>query len=193
MTDRIESAQSIRDGVPKPAPPETVTFEALFENEFDYVYASLRRMGIRDADLPDLTHDVFIAVHRHLPEFDVSRPARPWLFGIAFRVALGFKRRARQHYEVLADPETHVAADPSPHAQALLEQREAYQVLYDAIAQLDMDRRAVFVLHDIDGVPVPEVAATLEIPVNTAYSRLRLAREAVTAHVKRVQLQRGGR
>jgi RNA polymerase sigma-70 factor (ECF subfamily) len=193
MTDPMESPQSKTGVVMAPAPPALVTFEALFEREFDYVYASLRRMGIRDADLPDLTHDVFVAVHRKLPEFDTTRPVRPWLFGIAFRVALGYKRRAREHREVLSDENERVAADPAPGAEALLERREAHQVLYDAIAQLDMDRRAVFVLHDIDGVAIPEVAATLEIPLNTAYSRLRLARETVTAHVKRAQLQRGGR
>jgi len=60
-----------------------------------------------------------------------------------------------------------------------------------ALDTLDFDRRAVFILHEIDGVAIPEIARALEIPSNTAYSRLRLARADFGAAVRRLHLQGG--
>src|SRR5689334_8515619 len=76
------------------APPR-LTFRAIFEAEFAYIFNTLRRLGVREPDLEDVTHDVFITVNRLLSEFDPSRPLRPWLFGFAFRVASDYRRLAR--------------------------------------------------------------------------------------------------
>ena len=80
------------------------------------------------------------------------------------------------------------ALDESGQAGMKARQGVRYQVL-DALDVLDLDKRAVFVMHEIDGTPIPAVATALGIPVNTAYSRLRLAREAFTAQVKRLRLR----
>jgi RNA polymerase sigma-70 factor (ECF subfamily) len=61
----------------------------------------------------------------------------------------------------------------------------------EALDAIDLDRRAVFVLYEIDGVTMDEIARSLGIPVNTAYSRLRVARGEFAAAVKR--LKRGER
>lgn len=168
----------------------TPTFRALFEAESTYVLHTLRRLGVRERDVEDLTHDVFVAVHRNLSAFDPSRPLRPWLFGIAFRVASDYRRRARFLREVECEAEGDLA-DASPPADEQLASAQARRLVILALDDLALDRRAVLILHDIDGHSVPEIARALSIPLNTAYSRLRLAREQFKAAVKRIRLRRG--
>ncbi len=166
-------------------------FRTLFEREFSYVWNTLRRLGVREPDLEDVTHDVFLQVHRRFADFDQTRPLRPWLFGFAFRVASDHRRLARHRHEVRDDQA--VALDPSAPADEQIARAQRHTLLSEALELVELDRRAVLVLHDIDGVAIPEIAESLAIPVNTAYSRLRLAREELAAAVKRLHARRGAR
>jgi RNA polymerase sigma-70 factor, ECF subfamily len=165
------------------------TFRAIFESEFPYVCRSLRRCGIREGDVEDLAHDVFLAAHVRSGDFDRARPIKPWLFGIVFRVASHHRRRAGYRREELAEDLEH--RDESPLADERLEDREKRELVLRALDALDLDRRAVLVMHDLDELPMREVADALSIPVFTAYSRLRTAREHFASAVKRIR-QRGG-
>lgn len=193
MTDGLSGTQSPQvEPAPAAAPASaTPPFRDVFNAELQYVWNVLRRMGVRASDLEDVTNEVFVAVHRGLPAFDATRPLRPWLFGIAFRVASNHRRQARHRYEV-ADDATGVT-DPADGPEEHLESKRARQLVLDALDALDLDFRGVLVMHDLDGHPVPEVAAALGVPLNTAYSRLRLAREQFAAAVRRLQLRRGER
>lgn len=71
-----------------------------------------------------------------------------------------------------------------------LERRQAQHLVHRALDVLDLDKRAVFVLHDLDDTPIPEIARALGIAEGTAYSRLRAARSEFTAAVRRAQLGR---
>jgi RNA polymerase sigma-70 factor (ECF subfamily) len=177
---------------PEDAPLAAPTFRTLFEAEFSYVLNTLRRLGVRDADLEDLTHDVFVTVYRSLPEYDPKRPLRPWLFGMAFRFASDYRRRA-QHRREVADDRRAEPIDRAPPADEQLATREARQLVIEALDAVELDRSAVLVMHDIDGHGVPEIAQALAIPLNTAYSRLRLARDQFKAAVQRIRLRRGER
>lgn len=170
--------------------PEAPGFRAIFEAELSYVLHTLCRLGVRRADLEDLAHEVFVTVHRLLPEYDPARPLRPWLFGIAFRVASDYRRRARFSREVPREQEREVASE-APGADDQMAAEQARRLVIEALQELDLDRRAVVVMHDIDGAPVPEIADALSIPLNTAYSRLRLGRAQLRAAVRRIQLRRG--
>jgi len=161
-------------------PPD---FLSIYRSEFPYVWKTLRRLGAPAQDLEDLAHDLFVVVHRHLNDFDPDRPLRPWLFGIAVRVVSDFRRSPRSAREILGETAEPVDGAPSPHER--LEGTEARAVLMKALDGLDLDRRAVFVMHELDEIPVPEIASTLGIPLNTAYSRLRLARADVAAAIQR--------
>jgi RNA polymerase sigma-70 factor (ECF subfamily) len=164
---------------------------AIFDEHFDYVWATLRRLGVREADREDLVHDVFLKVHSRLADYDETRPIRPWLFGFAYRVAADHHRLARHRVEVLGASSE--AASESPGADdrvAVLEQRA---LILEALHTLDLDRRAVLVMHDVDDIAVPQIAHTLDIPLNTAYSRLRLAREQLAQAVRRLRITRGAR
>jgi RNA polymerase sigma-70 factor, ECF subfamily len=170
--------------------PGAPAFRALFEAEFSYVFNSLCRLGVRAADLEDLTHEVFVAVHGALHGYDPARPLRPWLFGIAFRIASDYRREARFAREELRGEAADIA-DAAPPADERLAAEEARRIVIEALDAVDLRRRAVLVLHDVDGCPVPEIAHALSIPLNTAYSRLRLGRAELKAAVKRARLRRG--
>jgi RNA polymerase sigma-70 factor (ECF subfamily) len=152
-----------------------VDFAALFRNHFAYVWHSLRRLGVQSRDLEDVAHDVFVAVHARLDAYEPGRPLRPWLFAFACRVAADYRKAARHRVVLSEDPDFATAGGPAVDELAMA--REDLDRVALALDTLDFDRRTIFILHEIDGVPVSEAARALEIRQNTAYSRLRLARK----------------
>jgi RNA polymerase sigma-70 factor (ECF subfamily) len=167
--------------------PLLADFAAIFKEHFEYVWHSLRRLGVRERDLEDVVHDVFVAVHRRLDAYDPARPLRPWLFAFACRVAADYRRQARHRVALVDDPEA--LRDPAPPVDEQANALQDLRRVARALDALDLDRRAVFVLHEIDGVPISEVARALRIPPNTAYSRLRLAREDFMSAIRRMDLE----
>jgi RNA polymerase sigma-70 factor (ECF subfamily) len=165
--------------------PVRPDFRSLFDAEFDYVWHVLRRLGVRPCDLEDVTHDVFLAVYRHLQDYDPVRPLRPWLFGFAFRTASDYRKLGRHRRERLGEPAEE--KDPAPSALDRAVAGELAGIAIDALDALELDRRAVFILHELDECPMPEIATALGIPLNTAYSRLRLARADLRAAVRRLR------
>ncbi|MGZ3454116.1 MAG: RNA polymerase sigma factor [Polyangiales bacterium] len=191
MTDRPGSSQA--DPVESAGTADTTAaeaprappFEAIFQSECSYVFHTLRRLGVRERDLEDVAHEVFLTIHKKLGEYDPSRPLRPWIFAFAYRFAADYRKRAQYRREVASDEIEPVdAVEPIDER---LDSARARQLVVEALEALDLDKRAVFVMHEIDGVAIPEVARTLGVPLNTAYSRLRLAREAFAQSVKRVR------
>lgn len=165
-----------------------IELDALYREQVEYVWATLRRLGVAPGDLEDVAHEVFVIVHRRSSDFDATRPVRPWIFGIALRTASRYRRSARRRREVSSDslPET---SDGARGAQGALEQRDARRLVFEALDRLTEDQRVVFVLHELEGRAVPEIAADLDIPLNTVYSRLRSARERFTSAVGRLRDQ----
>lgn len=161
------------------------TFDAVFQEHFSYVWNTLRRLGVREADAQDQAQEVFLVVFELLGDYDPARPIRPWLFGIAYRVACRYRALARHRREVAegAAPEP---VDPSAPADASLELAERQALVLRALDTIELGRRAVFIMNVIDERPMPEVAEALQLPLNTAYSRLRLAREDFEAAIKRL-------
>ncbi len=174
-------------------PSEDARFRELFRREAGYVLASLRRLGVHPSDAEDVTQEVMLRVFRLLGEYDPSRPLRPWIFGIAHRVASEWRRHRRRHPEDPTAFEDKDLVSSQGDAESALATRQAKAMVERALLAVEVDRRAVFILHDLDGCPVPDIARTLEIPPNTAYSRLRLAREEFRAEVARLHSGRTGR
>jgi RNA polymerase sigma-70 factor (ECF subfamily) len=164
--------------------PATVPFRELFDRELGYVCRALRRLGVRGADLEDVAQELFVAVHHALPTYDPRRDLRPWLFSFAFRFAANYRRLAR-HAGYASDGafRTMSAAD---HPDA-----DARDTVLRALEALDFDRRDVIVMHDLEGFSAPEIAAQLGIPLNTVYSRLRLARGEFRDAVHALQSEGG--
>lgn len=154
----------------------------IYAEEFSYVWHSLRRLGTHAADLEDAVHDVFVVVHRRLGDYDPGRPLRPWLFGIVYRVAS--ERRRRAGTPAVSGDGLLAAPDGGPTAEALVAAAQARAVVQRALQALPLDQRAVMIMHDLEGHSAPEVAEALGVPLNTVYSRLRLAREKFAATVR---------
>jgi RNA polymerase sigma-70 factor, ECF subfamily len=153
----------------------------LYEAEVDFVWRRLRRLGIDERDLEDKVHDVFVIVQRQLPGYDAARPLRPWLAGISVRVALDYHRDADRRRVVLAEKEQ---VDLGRGPEALLEEKRARDLVLAALASLPVEQRTVFVLKELDGFSMPEIEEIVGAPLNTLYSRLRLARERFSATVR---------
>ena len=171
-----------------PSAGNEAKFRRIFEAEVDYVCRSLGRLGVSPGDVEDVAQELFIAVHRKLFSYDASRPIRPWLFGFAYRSASDYRRRTRFSLEVSSDAD---AASDAPLPDVVLESSERCALLEAALARIDLDKRAVIVLHDLDEQAIPEVAEALAIPLNTAYSRLRLGRAELRAQLSRLLAAKG--
>jgi RNA polymerase sigma-70 factor (ECF subfamily) len=193
LSDRIDDDRDdLARGAPagaraSGAPPATEAelLRDIYDRELAYVWSTLRRLGIPSRNLEDLSHDVFLVVHRRFAEYDRARPIRPWLFGIAYRVAAQYHRRANVRNELL-DAAVEPAGNGSTPLDDLL-QKQNRRLVADALASLDLERRALFIMYEIDGVPVTEIAEQLQLPLNTAYTRLRLARRDFRDAIARAQ------
>jgi RNA polymerase sigma-70 factor, ECF subfamily len=152
-----------------------------FEQEFDYVYRALLRQGVAASDAEDLVQDVFLVTWRRWADFDETRPLRPWLAGIAFKVGSEhLKRRRRWEPRAWLDP-----PDQTPAGEEALAASRARALALRALSALPDRQRALIVLHDIDGLPMREIARIFTVPLFTAYSRLRAARRAFSDLVER--------
>src|SRR5215831_940723 len=153
-----------------------MTFEEVYRAHFAFVWRSLRRMGIREEDAADTAQEVFIVVHRKLPEFAGRSKLTTWLYGVCFRVA-SERRRAGPRPQIGAHEAASLIgrqADPGTSA----ERNQGLAVLERSLERIPEEQRAVFCLFEIEGMTGEEIADSLEIPLGTVYSRLRLARAA---------------
>ena len=164
-------------------------FRAVFEAELDFVMATVRQLGVAPRDVEDITHEVFLRVYKHWHEYQPSRPLRPWLFLFAYRQASDYRRLARHRREVLGEPIEQ--GQVTPGADEQLVGRDQRALVEAALGEVDLDRRAVLLLHDMQETPMAEVAEMLEIPVQTAYSRLRVGREELVKAARRLRRERG--
>lgn len=169
--------------VPTSVVHERPSFESIYEEHFDFIWRSMRRLGISSQSIDDAVQDVFLVVHRRLEDFEERCSLKTWLFGIALRVAHDHHRRARRKggHEPL-DP---AVADGSPGPHEELAKAEAVRELDRILNSLDEDKRAVFILAEIEQMTAPEIAEALGINVNTVYSRLRSSRRAFEAALAR--------
>jgi RNA polymerase sigma-70 factor (ECF subfamily) len=174
-------------------PAERVrAFRALYDEHAAFVWRNLRRLGVAEADVEDKVQEVFVVAHRRFGEFaDRGHGPRAWLFQIALRVAADARRHKRRHP---VDPDGGVAEErqsvEAPQA-ALVARRQALDLLDRALASIEMGRRAVLVLHEIEQMTAPEIARTLDVPLNTVYSRLRVARQELQTELERLQANGG--
>lgn len=168
------------------------TLREVYEAHWGFVWRALRAHGVREADLEDQTHEVFLVVHRKLEGFEGRSQLTTWLWGITERVASDWRRRAHVRREQItaAPPEPAPAPESTPDAQAAEAQaRETLAAILDAMPP---EQRVVFVLFELDGLGADAIAALVSCSPNTVHSRLRLARKHFEKALARVRA-RGGR
>lgn len=167
-----------------PAVPvsERPAFEDVYREYFDFVWRNARALGTRDAAVDDVVQDVFLVVHRRLSEFEGRSTLRTWISGIVLNVVRRHRRTTQRRSphedskEAPLDPETLAGRGESPYDAAV--HAEGTELLQRILDELDEDKREVLVLAELEELSVPEIAGALGIKLNTAYSRLRLARQA---------------
>jgi len=160
-------------------------FRCLYDDHVAFVWRNLRRLGVTPSDVEDRVQEVFVVAHRRLGDYEErGHGPRAWLFQIVLRVASEWRRHRRRHPE---DVDGGIAQDlESTEAEQaeILARREALDQLDVALDSLDVDKRAVLVLHEIEEMTAPEIAESLALPVNTVYSRLRVARQQLEAALR---------
>lgn len=167
--------------------PTELEVGALYDACVDVVWRVLARLGVPSADLEDAVQDTFVLAHRRRGEFrGQSRPST-WVVGIAVRVAHDHRRRAQRKPSEPLEPLVGQLRDerPAPDERAALAQASA--LVQRLLEQLEPAQRDVFVLIELEGLTAPEVAELTEAPLNTVYSRLRLARARFESLVSALQ------
>ena len=162
-------------------------FVQLFEAEFDYVIRSLRRLGIHPGDLEDVAQEVFLTVHDKFDSYDFDKPVRPWLFAFCARKASNYRRLARHRTSDDERAIESVAEISTPYDA--MHANERRELVVRALDELSLEKKTVLIMHDLDGQSGPEIAEVMEVPLNTVYSRLRLARSAFRKAVEAVRSQ----
>jgi RNA polymerase sigma-70 factor (ECF subfamily) len=168
------------------SPPPRLSAEdaclGAFQREVDYVFRTLRRLGTSPSEVEDLAQEVFLALRGAWAEYDPERPLRPYLFGIAFRIASSHHRKRNREvaFGVVE------LGDTGPGPDDALQAKQARAVVLAALERIPLPRRAVLVMHDIDDISMGQIAGVLKIPLFTAYSRLRKARRELEAAVRRL-------
>jgi RNA polymerase sigma-70 factor, ECF subfamily len=149
-------------------------FDAIYAEHFPFVWRCARSLGVPGELLDDVVQDVFLVVHRQLSTFRADSSVRTWLYGILRRVASNRRRSLKRQGDPqpLDERAPSTAKSPLEHA----EDAEAARFVERFAANLDDKKRDVFVLAVVEELSIPEVAQILSIPLNTAYTRLRVVR-----------------
>lgn len=157
-----------------------------------FIRRTLAQSGVRACDLEDVAQEVLSGMEKGLPLFDPALASRPesalrgWIFGICERQAASHRRAERKRAEVafaVDDLDMHAAGERSAEERLLEHEEEAAGSAL--LASLEPARRTVFVAHVLEGIPMEEVAFALDLRPNTAWNRLRLAREDLRAAGRR--------
>jgi RNA polymerase sigma-70 factor (ECF subfamily) len=166
--------------------PSSVDLPTLFRAHYASIWRLLRRLGVKPAQLDDAAQEVFWVAARRLADILPDR-AGSFLYGVALRVASGEARRERAAPPVADLDQLERLPDEAPSPEERLDQRRARELLDWVLDRLPLELRAVLVLHELEGLEVREIAALHEIPLGTASSRLRRAREEFSTVARRAR------
>lgn len=165
-----------------------VDFDELFETQARFVWRALARLGVPASDLADASQEVFLVIHRRLPDFEGRSSIKTWVYGICLRVAQSFRNKSLRSRERALEGADAVWDAHDAEQETSLDWRRARAHLMAVLEQLGDERRQVFVLYELEELSMPEIAEVLECPLTTAYSRLDAARKAVRAAFARRSL-----
>ena len=169
------------------------TFDQVYQETFAFVWRTVRRLGVNDSAVDDVTQEVFVTVHRRLGEFEGRCAVKTWVFSIVMRVVQNYRRSRRRKgaaqpiSSTVVDPE--ILADTRMDPQEQASRAQAGRILHKLLEELDEEKASVFVLAELEGMTVPAIAEAVGANVNTVYSRLRAARKQFEAALERLQAE----
>jgi RNA polymerase sigma-70 factor (ECF subfamily) len=161
--------------------PQPHRFHAVYEDCFEFVWRTVRRLGVANAAVEDVVQEVFFTVHRKLGDFEGRSSVKTWVFAIALH-AVRHHRRSWQRKDSPCETATETPIDELPDRGGLTplqaaESRDNLSLVDELLRSLDDDKREVFVLAHLEQMTAPEIAEILGENVNTVYSRLRASKE----------------
>ncbi len=168
-----------------PLKPVTQSVAEVYERHFGYVVRCLAHLGVHAEFLEDATQDVFVVVHAKLDDFDGRVALTTWLSAIVLRVA--YRYRAKQTRAAQYESDESLTDHQSPEADAMA--RARLELAKQALDALDDAKREVFVLSELEEMSAPEIASITGVPLNTVYSRLRVAKQSFAAALHRLKLR----
>lgn len=181
-------------GQPHAPPPRLAE---IYNQHFPFVFRTVRRLGVPDAAVDDVVQEVFLVVHRRFDELAWSSSVETLLFGIALRVCRDHRRALERRRRSLPETREPEVLENVPHGDGRpddqLERVQARRLLHALLDQLDDDKRAIFVSVELEQLSVPEVARVMNLKLNTAYTKLRAARQEFDRALGRFRIMKGGR
>jgi len=161
------------------------TFQAVYEEQFDFVWTCVQRLGVDASAIDDVVQDAFIVIHGRLHTLQQPEALRSWIYGVVRRTVSTYYRAKRTRAVVSTTADGMEVESPEPTPYDVAQTNSDINLLAKLLAELDEPRRELLALVELYEMTVPEAAAALDIPINTAYSRLRKARLAFEAALAR--------
>jgi RNA polymerase sigma-70 factor (ECF subfamily) len=171
--------RSLKASAIEPVAVSEHTFAQLYADNFAFVWRTLRRLGVREALLEDAAQDTFVILHRRLSDLRPDASAKAFVFGIAQRVAHDYRRSAQRKGAASLDVEREPSTSSGPFEDTA--KAQGLRTLERFLASVDEDKRAVFVLTELEQMRAPEIAEALDVNLSTVYSRLRAVRQQFEA------------
>jgi RNA polymerase sigma-70 factor (ECF subfamily) len=172
---------SVEDG---PCAAQVPNFDAIYQDYFAFVWRSAKRLGVGDGAVDDVVQEVFVIVHRRLREFEGRSALRTWLFSITLRVARDHGRSlTRKSPRGTVEPDSLFTTALGPGES--FERNEAVRLVHSILDGFDDEQRELFVMAELEQMPMADISAILGINVNTGYARLRAARQGFESAIAR--------
>ncbi|XXX78875.1 RNA polymerase sigma factor [Sorangium sp. So ce134] len=173
-------------------------FVKVYRKLFPLVGRTVRRLGVDASAREDVCQEVFVVVHRRLPEFRGRSSLKTWVFGIVVNVVQAHRRSLRRQSPAhrgtgeIVDPEQ-LAGPSNLSPYEAMTRAETAREVRDLLASLDEEKRVVLLLAELEEMPAAEIAQGIGVNINTVYARLRAARQAFSDAVHRHHARiRGG-
>jgi RNA polymerase sigma-70 factor (ECF subfamily) len=163
-------------------PPVTAaalpSFRWLYDAYFDFVWTSTRRLGVPLDAVDDVVQEIFVVVNARLSTVEQPASLRSWIYGVVRRTVSTYHRGRRvRSVSESHDPVDDLASATQPSPLDLTVLSDEVRLLWLLLGELGPLKREVFILAELEEMTVPEIAEAIGVPLNTAYSRLRVARE----------------
>ena len=172
------------------------SFADLYTTYFNFVWSMSRFLGVDAGELDDVVQDIFVIIYERLHTLEQPESLRSWIYGIVRRVVSKYHRTKRtaviKSGTVRLEPELLSPEIRTP--EQMTGQTEEAKLVWNMLQKLDAPKREIFVLAEVGEMTAPEIAAAIDIPLNTVYSRLRAARQELEEALQRLHartLKRG--
>jgi RNA polymerase sigma-70 factor, ECF subfamily len=199
MTISNSAARAL--GHREPVPSEVLSaeelpsFDSVYARYFDFVWSSALRLGTTPSAIDDVVQEIFMVIHGKLSTLKQPSSLRSWIYGIVRRTVSDHRRALKTRAGASGALAIHAELEQPPTRTPLdlKEQSDRVKLLWDLLEELSWPKREVFMLAELEEMTAPEIAEALDIPLNTAYSRLRAARVAFEAALARRTAQNAGK